>query len=145
MDADENVTVQYSWLQNTMISSGNAISLCLSEKRRWIWIKWISFPPSWKGLETNSASDVRCVPLWLNNVRLSLASSVQSVFWKRCSILFSEISSFLHFERTNLMRIKVTRTQWDTSDATGRARLKPFPRWRKWNSFCLNSNKTDNN
>ena len=72
---------------------------CLYEKKR-----WISFPPSWKGPEPNSANDVRCVPLWSSAVCWSLVYTR-----KLCTLtLFSEISSFLHFERTNLIRINST-------------------------------------
>ena len=47
-----------------------------------------------------------------------------------CSEKDTYIFGFLYFERTALTRIKITRTQWETSDVTGRARLKSFLRWR---------------
>ena len=37
-----------------------------------------------------------------------------------------------------LTRTDATRTQLDTSDITGRARLQSFPKWQRWNSFCAN-------
>ena len=37
------------------------------------------------------------------------------------------MSSFLHFEGRTLMRIEVTRTQWDTSDVTDRLKLGLSP------------------
>ena len=56
---DGSLTVHSSSRKYTLIT---CYRFCLSEKRRSIYAKRVSFPPSWKGLEPSSASDVRCVP-----------------------------------------------------------------------------------
>ena len=76
---------------------------CLSEKRHWVWVK--SFSSSWKRLEPNSASDVsdvRCVPLWSNDVRSQIVSSVQSLLWEKMFNTFQRNFEFSAFWKNNV-------------------------------------------
>ena len=108
--------------------------LCLCEKRRWVWVKWVSFPPSWKGLKPSSASDVRCVPLCSRNFDTHQACFFKMQKTRNFGKIYqrSFLKQWLH--RAYEWWANVISLQQGISDVIGRICFQPFPRWRKLNT-----------
>ena len=110
----------------------------LSERRRWVWVNEVHFRHLGKDCSRTKpvTSDVSTVIKW----RLLILHKLCASIVVRRFLMPLAIFKISAFWKNNLDENKrYTNTcSFDTSDATARAQCKSFPRWQKWDSFCLN-------